>query len=164
MKKLIASTAAVAIFATLAGVPAYAKSDEHKGGPKIEFAELDTDGNGEISAEELAAYQQARFDDIDADGDGSVTAEEMSAHMIASFAEAQEERVAKRVEKLLERADANEDGTLSADELSPPEGRSIFDRLDKDENGTVSAEEFEAMKDRGERGERGGKGRGGDSK
>jgi Ca2+-binding EF-hand superfamily protein len=72
-------------------------------------------------------------------------------------------RAAKRVERMMEHRDANEDGKLSAEEMAPKEDRmaKMFERADKNDDGEISAEEYERIaKHRGHRGKKGGHKRG----
>ena len=132
-------------------VPAtsFAKGEGRGHGPRVSFEALDTDQSGEITAAELAAHAATRFADRDTDGDGFLTKEELSADA--------EGRRAKRVERMFERRDANADGKLSIDEITPDADRIAkrFERADTDQSGGISKEEFEnASKKRGGRNKR----------
>lgn len=121
---------------------------------KPDFATLDTDGNGTLSLEELQNAGAARFAEMDTDGNGALSAAELSA--------AQDERMAQRAAKMIERMDENDDGELQADEM-PDRGdkraERMFDHADTDEDGVLSQDEFEAAgKERG--GRDGGRGHG----
>jgi len=73
------------------------------------FAEIDADHNGQVTADELHAFMQARrgqfakkaFATLDANGDGKVSRDEFLAQAAARF----------------DRMDANKDGALTPDEL-----------------------------------------------
>lgn len=129
---------------------------EGRGGREApSFADLDVDGSGAITKEDMIAHAAARFAEIDTNGDGSVTVEEMVAH-----AQRDNDRLQSRMEKMIEKRDENGNGTLEAGEMSPEEDRldKMFDRIDADENGEISEEEFEDMQGRrGGRGDRGGR-------
>lgn len=130
------------------------------------FEEIDANGDGNVTPEEIATAMQvradARFAQVDTNGDGALSADELSAQVDADRAERMADRIAKRIED----ADANGDGLLQAEELAAQmedrmEGRRggadrLFDRFDADENGSLSAEEFadaaERMQGRGDRG------------
>lgn len=124
-------------------------------GERMDFATLDANSDGQLSMEELQAQGQARFAAADTDGNGSLSAEELTA--------ASEGRRANRIERMMERLDANEDGELSQEELAAArEGRGdraerMFERADEDGDGLISEEEFEAAKERGRGGRHGGK-------
>lgn len=119
----------------------------HRGGDKPDFATLDVDANGALSRAEMAAAGAARFATVDSDGDGNLTAQELT--------DAREGRRAKRIEKMVERLDANGDGMLQLNELSRAE--KMMDHLDRNSDGEISAEEFE--QGMGKRGRKGGKDR-----
>jgi len=114
------------------------------GGERMDFETLDVDGNGEITAEDIATLRDNRFGEVDADGDGSVTLEEFTAAAGA--------RASERAADMFERLDADGDGVLSRDVLESRGGggmgERMISRLDTDDSGGVSAEEFEAAKDR----------------
>lgn len=153
LSKFTAVPALVGLAALIALSPVAASA---KGGMKASFEELDTDGNGGITAAELAAHAASRFSDADTDGDGFLTSEELAAAASAKAGE----RAAKRVDRMIKHHDENDDGKLSATELAPSEERLAkrFERIDADGNGEISAEEFEqAQKKRG--GKRGHKGK-----
>jgi hypothetical protein len=135
--------------------------DAHASGPRGDmmdragFSELDADGNGELSREELQNRAAARFAAVDADGDGKLTVEEMIA--------AGNTRASERAARMVERFDTDGDGALSQDELrAGREDRAQerrgnrFERLDADGSGGLSQAEFEAgMERRGHHGARG---------
>lgn len=119
------------------------------GGDIPSFADLDADGNGSLSAEELAAPMGALFADADTNGDGVISAEELAAAMQQ-----------RRAQRMIERHDTNKDGVLSADEMPQPDASKRFERLDANDDGTISAEEFAAMAERAQPGQRRGHDRG----
>lgn len=136
-KILAAVVAAAGILATGAVV---AKPGFGGFGPKMQFEEIDTDGNGEISQAEMQAQKAARFSAADTNGDGKLSPEEMQARA--------QSRMAKRMEKMIERLDTDGDGALSESELSQRGNRGdMFARLDSDESGGISKEEFEKARE-----------------
>lgn len=138
MKKTVVLMAALI---TAAGITA-AEAREGKGeGERMTFAQLDTDGNGEITLAEMQARQAERFASIDTNGDGGLSAEELTAK---ASERADSDRVAKRVERMIERSDANGDGLIQADEMGGDRQGKMFERIDTDGNGSISEEEFEA--------------------
>lgn len=104
-------------------------------GPRMQFEDLDTDGNGEISKAEMAAHKAARFKAADSNGDGKLTPEEMQAMA--------QKKMAKRTQKMITRFDQDGDGALSESEL-PNGGRhgDMFETIDADASGGISKEEF----------------------
>lgn len=120
------------------------------------FEELDANGDGIISLEELEGQSDARFDEMDTDGDGFLSVDEITAMIEAQAAE----RAAKGVERMIERFDEDEDGVISADEMPSPDHSRLIDHADEDEDGSISEDEFEAAKEKREErgGKRGGKG------
>lgn len=150
---------AVAIFtAALTLIPATSFA---KGEGRASFEQLDIDGDGTLTAAELSAYAATRFQTADTNGDGNLSSEELVAAAGARNAE----RVERRVARMINRRDENDDGVLSAAELAPSEDRIAkrFERLDADSNGSISAEEFEAAS-KGHRGKRSGHSGHGDKK
>ncbi|MEO9865017.1 MAG: hypothetical protein ABJO29_08505 [Yoonia sp.] len=121
-----------------------------------DFATLDTNGDGSITVEELAAQGEQRFATADADGNGALS----EAELLARASERSEGRAAKMVERMLERLDENGDGEIQQSELPERDGNRAeraFERADSDDDGVISEDEFEAASERGGRGERGGK-------
>lgn len=148
------------------------------------FAEFDMDQDGSISAADIEAWKAAQPRVEDTDGDGKISADELAAPRIAEATKRANDRAAGLVKRL----DTDGDGLLSAAELAAGpgiggarEGRfrghmghgmgpsggpgieAMLQRLDADGDGAVSREEaetaFARMKDRMEnRGPRGGRG------
>ena len=106
------------------------------GGSITDLAALDTDGDGVLSGEELAAAkaarkaaaEQARLDaydaDADGDGDGILTGDEKAAAKAARDAE----RAAAR-QAIIDQFDANLDGVLNADERAAAKAAREAERL-----------------------------------
>jgi len=122
-------------------------------GPRHSFSDLDTNGDGGITREEMKGHARARFDAADTDGDGALSQSEMIARMQA--------RMERRTSRMIERHDADGDGKLGFDEMRMRSGNRMFGRLDADSDGTVTQAEFEAMRG-GYHGRHGMKGRYGD--
>ena len=152
-KKTAVAAIAVGAFAIATASQADAasgKSNHWRGADMIpEFAELDTNGDGQLSRDEFGARGQAWFASADADGDGMLTAEELHT----KFAEAIEKAIASRTAKAVEWLDDDGDGMLSVEEFQAEAGKwNIFGRLDRDEDGMVSESEFEKAQSDGRRG------------
>lgn len=137
---------ATLLLAMLAGGTAVSAQQR---GPQMDFSAADTNADGEISVAEMTAHRAAQFALIDTDGSGTVDA----AELLAAGEAREQARKETRAAQMIERADANDDGVLSQDELQAPRPRAdMFERMDKDGNGSLSQEELEAasehMRDR----------------
>lgn len=171
MKRAVLLSGLAALALTSLSVGAIAQQSDMRqaprgpqGGPRMEFATLDANGDGQVTQDELDAAHAARFAEVDTDGNGTVTAEEMVAHMQAMAEQRREDRQARMAERMIARMDQNDDGVLSADEMKPgaaPTPKTMFERLDKDGDGAISQDEFAAaqarmdkMRDHGKPGER----------
>jgi len=115
----------------------------HHGGPGMMggahmdrmVTEIDANGDGALSQEEIDAYRDARFAAADTDGDGAITPKEMS-----------DAKAAMRFAAM----DTDGDGVISQAEFMDVHTGRIrtgkgFHRMDKDGSGRVEAEEFAAM-------------------
>jgi Ca2+-binding EF-hand superfamily protein len=137
-----------------AAAPAFAQATEAQGPTRLIFSDFDADANGEVTLEELRAAGANRFAEADTDGSGALSRDELLARSQA--------RTETRVDRLLERADADGNGELTAEELETareqgprhgrgpglrgqrrgPDAERMFERMDVDNSGTVSEAEF----------------------
>ncbi|MCK0101912.1 EF-hand domain-containing protein [Pseudohalocynthiibacter sp. F2068] len=144
MKDNYRIAALVALMVGAIGVTGVVEAREGHGryGPEHDFSELDADGDGLVTMEEMVAHREARFDSADTNSDGFLSAEEMTAQA--------QERVARRVARMIERHDENGDGQIGKDEMNGHEDRRahMFERMDSDGDGAISEEEFEEGKAR----------------
>ncbi|WP_375173399.1 EF-hand domain-containing protein [Pseudooceanicola sp.] len=147
MKRTPALTGALILALTATAIPAFAqeRGDGPRGprGPMLPFEEIDANGDGQITQEEIAAHAAARFAQADTDGDGTLSSEELVARMEAQRAE----RMQRRAERMIERRDANKDGRLTADEMGPRGGDRLFARLDANEDGVITKEELDQARE-----------------
>jgi hypothetical protein len=136
---LIASTALVI------AVPFAAQAERghgRHGGPDSEHMKaVDTNGDGDISKEEIQAFRTTMFNAADANQDGALTLDEMILHHDTMEAQRKAERQARMFEEL----DTDGNGTVSAAEFAARPMRGM-ERFDTDGDGTVSDEEREAAR------------------
>ena len=119
------------------------------------IAQFDSNGDGQVTLEEIQAKRAADAAALDGDGDGMISKDELVAFELAK----EKSRIEARVNKRFEAQDSNGDGMLSAAELiERPLPTQLFERLDRNNDGAVSAQEMQAarkmMRDRMERHDR----------
>ncbi len=108
------------------------------------FAAIDTNTDGKITQEELAAYRTSEFAAADTNGDGALSAEELQAQMLAQM-------LSRQSARMIDNLDDDGNGTLSAAELGEGPVAENFARIDTDNDGAISQEEAEAVAERGGR-------------
>lgn len=110
-------------------------------GPKMNFQQIDSDGDGQITPDELQGRTTARFGEADTDGNGLLSAAEIQAQG--------QKHMARRIASMIERFDKDDDGALSQDEMPGPRGTGrMFAHFDSDGSGGISEQEFnEARED-----------------
>ncbi len=136
------------ILATAVGVTAVSVAAKEggkmgkRGGAMHSFEQLDTNGDGFVTAEELSAQVSARFDGLDADDNDLISREELLAHAQSEG----NERMVNGLDKMFARMDANKDGALSEEEMKPREDRAarMIEKMDADKDGKISKAEFDA--------------------
>jgi len=89
--------------------------------------------------------------EMDADGNGTLSVEEMSAAVEKRAAE----RSAKMISRMIEWQDTDGDGMLSQAELGGKMGQKMFSHLDADDDDVISEEEYANAEKRKCRGGRG---------
>lgn len=118
---------------------------DHRGGPRINFEEVDANADGLLSQSEMDAHREARFSATDTDGSGGLSKAEVEARMIAN----QDERRVKFLDRMFKKRDANGDGELTLAEMPNDRSSKMFQRADADGDGLISKAEFEAAKEAG---------------
>lgn len=115
-----------------------------RGGPEggfgpamLDFGDLDLNGDGQLTKDELSKQAEARFAKVDTDGDGQLDATELKA--------AASERQSLMVARMIQRLDEDGNGTLSATEMQAARDMGRGHRMKRGERGDHA------------RGERGGK-------
>lgn len=139
MKNLMIMSALGMSIALGGAVQGMAASGEGKG-PRHSFEDLDANGDGQLTREEMQAHMKARFDAADTDGDGVMSLEEMQARG--------QKRAAKRAGKMIERLDSDGDGGVSFEEAQARRGGKMFDRADANDDGAISKAEFDAAREK----------------
>lgn len=157
-KSMILGVVGAAMVVTV-GVTAMAQGKHGYGhGQRPAFEDVDTNGDGKITKDEMQARADDRFGEADSDGDGAISRDEMIAKAMA--------RVEKRVDRMMDRMDADGDGEVTQAEMQQMRDKRMgrmMERMDTDGDGAVSKEEFATGHRKGHHGKRGkGQGRMGD--
>ena len=104
------------------------------------FSKLDKDGNGTVSFEEMTVEKKEIFDKLDKDGNGSISKEEAKAfHELKR--EMRKERHSKRILEIL---DTDKDGTVSKEEFAASSDER-FQKADENNDGVLSGDELQKM-------------------
>lgn len=108
------------------------------GGPprRLILEALDTDGDGQLSAAEIAAASQSLLK-LDTNGDGKISPAEYNPRL-------QDKTATSDLEQRLMLLDKNGDGVLTADEV-PERMKPMFERGDANHDGKLTKEEIAAM-------------------
>ncbi len=137
------------------------------GGPKglrpllNNFVQIDANGDGVLTTDELARHAAARFGKADSNRDGLLDPGEIEAALQARF-EARRARAVEQAERQMPDParitwmaqgvvlfrDTDGDGLLSAAEMAPRSGRMnrLINRLDRDGDGALSRAELAAAR------------------
>lgn len=112
-----------------------------------DFATLDTNGDGEISLDEVKAAAEARFAAADTNGDGALSQDELAAQILKRM----QEMAANGAARMIENLDKNGDGVLQPDEMQARGGDILdrmFARIDTNNDGQISQAEYDAFQQR----------------
>jgi len=112
------------------GGPMHGHWGHHPG--QFMFDAIDTNHDGKISKDELAAFQKKHFDALSG-GKAEITKE--------AFIDAHMAELKDRAALMFDRLDTNHDGKLSEAELAA-RGETMFARLDKNHDGVISKDEL----------------------
>ena len=142
MKMRTLPTALMVLSAALLTFPATA---DDRGGPDRMMhgkmmKNLDLDDNGEITRDEFRSPAENRVTNLDTNGDGLVTPDELDADFEARQAEMlarSSERHARMRERFFQQ-DTNGDGAISADEIN----ETLFAQMDADGSGGITRDEI----------------------
>lgn len=107
-----------------------------------EFATMDANHDGKISAAEHAAGAKAMFEKMDANHDGKVTAAEMTAAHEAITGQAAKKSDMSAADKI-KAIDTDGDGVLTADEHAKG-AAAMFAKMDTNKDGFLAKEEMAA--------------------
>lgn len=142
---ILGATLTTAAFAERGG---HGPGDMGMMGPMFDFAQIDANADGKVTKEELAAHRAARAAALDADKDGKISAAELQTQIEARMAA----RAADMAAHMIEMRDTDGDGALSAAELAEPTmgqmGDMMFDRADADDDGAITEDEVAAVRER----------------
>lgn len=147
---LTVATLLGASFATVSYADGPRKGGDRMGMEQaFNFEAMDADKDGKVTQAEIQAFHAAKIAALDTNGDGNISAEELTAGREARKAE----RAAERSARMIESLDANDDGVLSIAELEARGGdrgeermARMFDKVDTDDDGAISLAEAEAAK------------------
>jgi Ca2+-binding EF-hand superfamily protein len=108
-------------------------------GERMSFEQLDADGSGEVTQAEMEAAKAARFAAADANGDGVLSAEELAAQASAQITE----RTTRMIERFDTDGDGALSQEEMPKPRRGGDSAKMFERLDADGSGGISKEEFE---------------------
>jgi len=134
-KTMVLSVVSAAMVVTV-GATAIAQG-KHGYGQRPSFEEVDANGDGKITQDEMQARAATRFGEADSDGDGAISRDEMMAKAMA--------RAETRVDRMMDRMDADDDGKISQAEMQQMRGKHMgrmIKRMDTDGDGSLSKDEF----------------------
>ena len=141
MKRNMKIALAFAALAGVAGTAAIAAERDGFGrdgmrgfGMMQHFDSADADSSGDVTLEEFTAAVGGKLGNVDADGNGTMTVEEVADAI-------ERMRNLRRAEHIVNRLDADNDGSLSVAEFDAAQER-IFARLDRNNDGKIEEDEL----------------------
>ncbi len=96
------------------------------------FQQMDADGDGKVTQEEVDAFRAAQVAAADASGDGALSIEE--------FDTVYRDLTRTKMVRAFQRLDVDGDGIISADEMDNRFG-SLVERMDRNDDGALSMED-----------------------
>lgn len=126
-------------------------ADAPKSPTEAFMKELDKNGDGQVSLDEVKAPQQQRFKETDANGDGSISTDEASDAFAKQVPPEMMEEMKKRGmpdpgDTFISNLDKDGDSQVSEEEFLQPAIDS-FNRMDSNDDGVATAEEATAFFD-----------------
>ena len=116
---------------------------------RFDFDAADTNSDGTLSRAEIMAHAEGRLTGFDANSDGMIDRDEFTAGMAEhrgnKWAGRKGKRGEKRAGRVLERMGANEDGEIVIEEFTGNMADRIIERMDADGDGSISKAEAENM-------------------
>ncbi|MEM8571831.1 MAG: hypothetical protein AAGG56_13135 [Pseudomonadota bacterium] len=98
----------------------------------ILFEEVDMDGDGMVTQEEVDAFRDAKVGEADTSGDGALSIEE--------FDDLYREFTRSQMVDLFQRLDANGDGVIGSEEMDRRFGNAV-ERMDRNGDGALSIQD-----------------------
>lgn len=144
----------------LGAAPALAQPQPDRGprhgGPARIFQQADADRDGRVTEAEALNSLSARFSEVDANGDGALTREELGAFLRAQRQarrpaqdqNAQRPAVPSRLDAMFRAADADRNGQVTMEELRPI-ATALFRAADVNRDGVVEAAELRGPRPHG---------------
>lgn len=164
MSKSLAVFAATAALFFVARAQADEAAKPADSDPAAMFGQLDTNKDGQLSADEVSEEKKRLFERLvrvaDKNGDGKLSSEEFVAGLkpagkpAAPPSPGDDDKERPGADKLFKRFDANHDGKLTADEV-PEKRREMvkawINRGDKNSDGALTEEELAQVLERGKK-------------
>lgn len=120
--------------------------ESHRAAIAERFNKADADSDGSITFEEFAEAMQGPLGAADADSDGTITVEEA----VVAIQKRQEERTRRIAERMINRLDIDNNGSLTVAEVEASRDR-LFARLDRDNDGKIEKGEMSFGRHGGDR-------------